>query len=200
MSGNDGDLRVRRTRRMLRAALADLVAERGYEAVSITALTERALVNRTTFYAHYRSKYDLLVEVVGETFRPVREFPLLQDAADPWRPGKAPPAWLIAFLTDLDREAPFYRGVLGEGGSERLRTDLRIYFAGLLEQRIGRAAVPQDGARVPPRVVAMILAAAALGSLTWWLEQDPRDPPELVATWYLETVAPGALRVIGSDP
>lgn len=43
VSVNEGDLRVRRTRAMLRNALISLVAEVGYEAVTVRGLTERAL-------------------------------------------------------------------------------------------------------------------------------------------------------------
>ena len=58
------DRRVNRTRRMLREALMSLTLERGYEAVTVEEITQRADVGRTTFYLHYKDKEDLLVESV----------------------------------------------------------------------------------------------------------------------------------------
>src|ERR1700754_1124415 len=50
------DRRVRRTRRLLREALIALVAERGYERVTVQDVLDRADVGRSTFYAHFRDK------------------------------------------------------------------------------------------------------------------------------------------------
>lgn len=194
---NERDLRVRRTRAMLRNALISLVSEVGYEAVSVRALTERAMVNRTTFYAHYDDKYDLLVEVVGTLFHRMRDHPVLVGDESPWTPGHPAPTWLVDFLTELSDDISFYRGVLGTGGSERLRADLRTYLAGLIEHRIARVGVPPDDQPVPASIVALIVASAALGSLTEWLDRDEREPPEQAVTWYLEVMTRGAVHAIG---
>ena len=50
------DRRVRRTRRLLAEALVALIIEKEYETISITDITERADLNRATFYLHYGSK------------------------------------------------------------------------------------------------------------------------------------------------
>ncbi|WP_280234453.1 TetR/AcrR family transcriptional regulator [Nocardia cyriacigeorgica] len=55
------DRRVRRTRNLLHRALIELMIERGYERVTVTDVIDRADVGRSTFYAHYRDKDDLLV-------------------------------------------------------------------------------------------------------------------------------------------
>ena len=58
------DRRTRRTRRSLREALFALILEKGYDAVTIEHITERADLGRTTFYLHYRDKEDLLLEAI----------------------------------------------------------------------------------------------------------------------------------------
>lgn len=54
------DRRVKRTREALQHALVELIQEKGFEAASISEITERANVGRSTFYAHYADKEDLL--------------------------------------------------------------------------------------------------------------------------------------------
>ena len=56
------DRRITRTRSALRQAFRDLVKEKGYDAVTIEEITERANLGRTTFYLHYHDKEDLLLE------------------------------------------------------------------------------------------------------------------------------------------
>src|SRR5258708_26087779 len=55
------DKRVERTRKLLQTALIDLIGERGYDAITIQDMVDRANVGRTTFYLHYTSKDDLFM-------------------------------------------------------------------------------------------------------------------------------------------
>ncbi|MEV4566188.1 TetR/AcrR family transcriptional regulator [Nonomuraea sp. NPDC049419] len=55
-----GDRRVRRTRRLIQEALVALILEKGYDAVTVTDIIERADVGRSTFYAHFTDKQDVL--------------------------------------------------------------------------------------------------------------------------------------------
>lgn len=60
------DLRIRRTRESIRKAFNEMICEMDYEQISIKELTERANINRKTFYLHYDSLDDLLRELQNE--------------------------------------------------------------------------------------------------------------------------------------
>jgi AcrR family transcriptional regulator len=51
---------VQRTRRLLLNSLIDLILERGYETITVQDIIDRANVGRSTFYAHFQDKEDLL--------------------------------------------------------------------------------------------------------------------------------------------
>ena len=55
------DRRIARTRRALRESLSSLVMERGWSAVSVQEICERADIGRSTFYLHYADKDELLL-------------------------------------------------------------------------------------------------------------------------------------------
>lgn len=59
LSDTATDPRVRRTRKLLQDAFRELVHEKRFSAISVQDITERATVNRATFYAHYRDKEEL---------------------------------------------------------------------------------------------------------------------------------------------
>jgi AcrR family transcriptional regulator len=63
------DPRVRRTRQMLEQAFNDLITEKGFQTISVQDVTERAGVNRATFYAHFEDKYALLDYSIRQSFR-----------------------------------------------------------------------------------------------------------------------------------
>jgi len=55
------DRRTQKTKKFLAAALIELIMEKGYDAVTIQDIIERANVGRSTFYSHYENKEQLLV-------------------------------------------------------------------------------------------------------------------------------------------
>ena len=57
--------RIRLTRKLLTDAFLKLLEEQSIHAVSIRELCEKAGINRTTFYHHYGSQYDLLDDIAN---------------------------------------------------------------------------------------------------------------------------------------
>ncbi|WP_391570886.1 TetR/AcrR family transcriptional regulator C-terminal domain-containing protein [Cohnella sp.] len=60
------DNRGERTRAQLKTALLKLLAEKSFAEIRIKELAVAAAINRVTFYDHYYSKEELLVEMTGE--------------------------------------------------------------------------------------------------------------------------------------
>lgn len=63
------DPRVKRTRSLLEQSFMDVVAQKGFQSVSVQDITDKAGVNRATFYAHFPDKYALLDYSVRQGFR-----------------------------------------------------------------------------------------------------------------------------------
>lgn len=54
------DLRIKKTKRAIRSAFAELIKEKPMEKITVKEIAERAEINKTTFYAHYETVYDLV--------------------------------------------------------------------------------------------------------------------------------------------
>src|SRR5690349_14450515 len=63
------DPRVKRTRGLLERAFMEVLAEKGFQSISVQDITEKAGVNRATFYAHFPDKYALLDHSIRQGFR-----------------------------------------------------------------------------------------------------------------------------------
>lgn len=63
------DRRVERTRGVLRGALASLIHEKPYDRIVVKEILARANVGRSTFYAHFRDKDELLHSGIAEILR-----------------------------------------------------------------------------------------------------------------------------------
>jgi AraC-like DNA-binding protein len=56
LTQNSDDLRVRRTRKLLREALIELIGERSFDTITVGDISQRAMVSRAAFYRHYQDK------------------------------------------------------------------------------------------------------------------------------------------------
>lgn len=65
---NRDDPRVKRTRQLIQQAFVELMKEKGFDAVTIQDIAQKATINRATFYAHYTDKYALLDEGTALAF------------------------------------------------------------------------------------------------------------------------------------
>lgn len=62
------DLRVRRTLVNLQQALVQLMSEKTFQSITVQEITDRAMVNRATFYDHFTDKYALLEYAIRSWF------------------------------------------------------------------------------------------------------------------------------------
>lgn len=76
------DQRTRLTRRLIREAMMELLAQKPIQNISVKELCEKAGINRGTFYSHYVDIYDLLSQLEDEMLEDVKTalLPLLEDA------------------------------------------------------------------------------------------------------------------------
>ncbi|MCU0476594.1 MAG: TetR/AcrR family transcriptional regulator [Anaerolineae bacterium] len=192
------DRRVLRTRQLLRGALLSLVQERGFEALTVQDITERANLNRATFYLHYADKHDLLMQVIRETLAELTDLPLpAANAGD--RTGMD--AELRGFfervfahtLSHLD----FYRVMFGVGSGVGLSEELHHTIYRVAFWLIERS--PVQGWRMPPEVVISVLSGAFLGMVRWAVAQPSAPDPALMAAQFTALTMPGLLDAILSE-
>lgn len=178
------DLRVRRTRKLLQQALIELTVIKGFAAITVRDITERAMVNRSTFYRHYLDKYDLLDQYMNELY----ESSFSSEEGSSWaqNPGQtspgAPPG-LVNLLKHVQAFAHFYCVMLGPKGdrefTERFRQITEKRFRFLLSNK----TTEPDPNAPPNNLRAGYVSYASIGAIVWWLENDQPCSPEQLAGW-----------------
>lgn len=191
VAGGREDRRVRRTRRLLREALLGLVAEKGYDRVTVQDVIDRADLSRATFYAHFRDKDDLLISGLDELEQSLRDAMTAYVERGSLAFGEAQAA--VEALQHVAAHRWLYRGIIASraGGfvmrqvRRRLTTLVRQHFQDMVESR-------RSSPTVPVEVTAEFAVGGLLGALWWWLEQDSQPPP-LQMGWLLEQLTTPAI-------
>jgi AcrR family transcriptional regulator len=170
MTRRKPDRRVQRTRRQLRDALMALITEKGYDAVTIEEITERADLGRTTFYLHYKDKEDLLVQSLEAVYDDL-VVRIQQRSLDEWlAEGQGP--WTLAFRHAAEN-ARFYQIIISGQGGGALKKRVQDYIAETVQEIITtRMAALGASSSVPVDVVSNYIGSALLGLIAWWLEEE----------------------------
>jgi AcrR family transcriptional regulator len=167
---------------MLLQALMELTVERGYAGITVRDITERAMVNRSTFYRHYLDKDDLLEKYMDEVFAQVA-IPV-EPASQPAEPDPdGVPIGLLRLIEHLQTHSDFYRVMLSEKGdpafTERFRKNSEKRYRYLISLW-GKQPGPDDP---PVELRLSYVSHAGLGAFWWWLDNDQPCTPEQLARW-----------------
>ncbi len=166
------DRRVRRTRQLLIDALLALIVERGYEVLTVQEILDRADVGRSTFYAHFRDKDDLLHAA----------FARLRAVLDSHARGSGAASLsdisLALFCHTADHR-PLYRAMVGRPSGAMMLRAAREQLSDVVRPYLEQAALRLS---MPPEVAAQYYVSALFGLLTWWLDSDlPYTPAQMDA-------------------
>jgi AcrR family transcriptional regulator len=173
---NADDRRVQRTRRLLHEAFISLILERGYDAVTIRDVVERAGVGRSTFYTHFADLEEVLVGW-PPGHRWLREFA----AGGPTE--RCPLGFTRALLEHVDEHRRVWRALVGKRGGMVVKQRFR---QGLLE--VVREDLVALAGKQPAGVLEGIvhyIAGAFMELVFWWLdERKPLPPADLDAIFH----------------
>ncbi|UFS95676.1 TetR/AcrR family transcriptional regulator [Nocardia huaxiensis] len=123
---------MRRTRAALHRALIELMQDRHYDRITVQDIIDRADVGRSTFYAHYRDKDDLLLVSCTEHVRAV-----LSEELSRYR-GAVPLLAPVAILFRLVGEhTEIYRPLIGQRANATVLRAVRQMYADLLADHLG---------------------------------------------------------------
>lgn len=186
------DRRVRRTRRAVQQALTELILEKGYETVTVTDLINRANVGRSTFYAHFTDKQDVL-------FSNLDELSDLLHLAPASRPGVLF-AFSLPMFEHLQEQRRLVRALLGRrGGGVVMARGEQIMAAVVRDELL--AGLP-SGSTPPASLDLMItcVVGAFMALLRKWADGELTATPAEMDAAFRAVVTPGVEEALAASP
>ena len=180
------DLRIRRTRKMLQDAFMALMAEKPFADITVQDITERAMVNRGTFYDHFADKYVLAEYSLREMFRSALARTLPADFAF------TPDNLGLLILATCEFMSDLYSHCLPSERAEfpvNLQTQITALVQEILTEwfRAAHPANRQDAADLAASVTSWAIFGAALH----WSQSDRSEPADAFVPRVLPIILAG---------
>ena len=180
------DLRVIRTRDAIRNALVDLIEEKGFEAITVKDITNKAKINRGTFYAHYQDKFDLMTKCQEEIMQEMsnivkKNFPEVIIELGTNSPLKTPFTVAVSIFEYLNKNSGFMKAMLGPKGDLSFQTKLRDFMWKTLFDNNQNSLVKEENLLVPGHYLISYIASAHIGMIQQWLNSGRKESPQEMA-------------------
>lgn len=193
MKQEKSDRRSQRTRKLLSEALTSLMQEKPYGRITVQEVIDRANVGRSTFYAHFQDKEDLLIshfENVLDAF--IQHFDHHQGNNEQFMP-----------VQELFRHAqafyPVYQTFVWGRGIELLYKQGQAHLSQRIEERLAASLSPGQQLAIPLPILSNYVAATLTTLLRWWLENQMPYTAEEMDGIFQQLVLPTIHRVISGD-
>jgi AcrR family transcriptional regulator len=186
------DRRSQRTRRLVSSAMMELLLEKRYDAITVQNLLDRAEIGRSTFYAHYFDKEDVLASIAEQMLETFGQQLFKRDAGQ----GIVPSLELFRHVYQHPQRQHFQAMLRGRAG-ELLWETGQVLLSRNIEQALTSACAGKHSPSIPLAVVAQYLAGAFLNLFKWWLEAEMPYAPEQMDSIFQQLALPGVWATIG---
>ena len=184
------DRRQQKTRAAVFAAFSSLLAEKSYSKVTVQEIIDTANIGRTTFYAHFETKDDLLKALCEVLFDHI-----ISSAADCththglYSDKDAPESVFCHLLHHLQENEHNILVLLSCESSELF---LR-YFKDSLNELIQNQFVGRDrenDAGIPPDFLVNHISGSFVEMVLWWIKGRMKQTPEELDRYFRAVIEP----------
>lgn len=192
------DLRVIRTKGLIEEALLALIEEKGFEGVNVRSLTEKAGINRGTFYLHYQDIFYLLDHIEAELIAGMES----QSAQWEWSivdsvyqvSENEPFATIMSFFNYLNEHARWFRIIFSSTGTATFGTKLKSLIRTRMFEKIPPELVEAKSSEVPPDYLIAYFSAAHFGLIQHWFETGQALSPSEMALMLTRLIREGPMQ------
>ncbi len=165
------DLRILRSKKMIKEAFLELITEKDYQNVTIKDIAERAMINRKTFYNRYESVDALFQEILHENISSLLQSSC-RDFDGDITPGSLPHN-IRAFLGNLSLNKEVLQILLNHVSvyvlDRQIEKCLQSHFR---EKAAAEGGNQCPGNNCPPTLLSGLTASFYMVLAKWWLTQQ----------------------------
>lgn len=170
------DRRIQRTQDLLHRALISLMIDKGYEVITVQDIIDRANVGRSTFYAHYTGKQDLLMSGLKNLSKNL----LAHQRAAIGKKGSFRDrgfAFSLAFFEHVESHRQVYHAIVGRQSGSVVFSEFRAMLAELVRNDLKTLSPADRVPNLPSTAIVQFVVGAVMSVLTWWMGERSKVSP-----------------------
>ncbi len=187
------DPRVRRTRRLLRDALVSLILEKDYASISIKEITERAEVAYITFFRHFESLDQLLMEILEEGLGELMGH--IELLAKQSEPATLEVEGRLIFEY-IEQKADLFRILIKSQSVTRVRKKVVRSIAAIFQKSCLPLAT--CGNPLTAAITSNHIATSLLALIEWWLDNHMKPAPAQMGKVYKSLIIDSTVGAVNS--
>jgi AcrR family transcriptional regulator len=190
------DRRVQKTEALLREALAALIREKPYDDIVIKEILDRANVGRSTFYAHFRDKDDLLLSGIQDMLRSARP---AGGVRGPAKPCERLVWFSLPIFEHIEQHRRTGGATMGSRGRLAMHEHLQHAIAELIEDDVRTTLHRSRRKESPasPELLVRWIASTFVLVLNWWVESDSPLPVRDADRLFRGLIEPSLAELLG---
>ncbi|HCN73927.1 TetR/AcrR family transcriptional regulator [Pseudolactococcus plantarum] len=193
------DLRIKRTNKLIIEAFIKLLGSKTFDKITISDISDIAMINRATFYSHFKDKSDLFERIIDKF---LKDFVAVLDSENLVEENGINVKKIERVLTNFyefvkdnpDLARIFITHSNKEILSKRLLAILSERYAHLFES----LDVRNEQLKIPTDFVVSYITSIFIGTVTWWIEQKNHEmSANEFASLVIKLISNGHLTVLG---
>ncbi|GFH39870.1 TetR/AcrR family transcriptional regulator [Lactococcus insecticola] len=193
------DLRVKRTNKLITQAFLKLLRTKTFEKITINDISDEAMINRATFYSHFKDKTDLYEKIVDKF---IGDFAAVLDQENLIEQNsvnvKSIEASLTKFYEFVTENPVLAQIIIDNSNEEMLSTRLLAILSERYASIFDRLDVRNEDLKIPTDFVVSYITSIFIGTLKWWINQKNNEmTAREFAALVIKLISNGHLTVLG---
>jgi AcrR family transcriptional regulator len=180
------DPRILRTRYLLRESLITLIPTMGYDRLTVQDITQKAGLNRATFYLHYRDKQDLMTQIIDHVLDELAQVLLSSQAArDDLH------QIFVRVFEHVAQNKVFYQVMLEEPSVADYVHRIQEHIQKIGMQALLTNSPPDRVTLTPPALFITFVGWAYIGVVKWWVSNQMPYSADYMAVQFVRMAIGG---------
>ncbi|SEM04572.1 TetR/AcrR family transcriptional regulator [Paenibacillus sp. OK003] len=192
------DRRILRTRVMISEALLKILPQKAFTEISVVDIADQANINRSTFYAHFLDKDDLLDSMVNAKFQLLEQLLAERNAHLGNLPSfnEPDPIFAVLFEHILEHDE-FYRVMILINPPGNFNSRLNQVIREMFLDRISQLGMEQK--EVPLDILLDHISFSTIGIIHKWLADSKVYSPHHMALQLTRIALLGTYKAMGAS-
>lgn len=181
----------RKTKKLIQTSFMQILENKSFESITVGDITEKAKINRGTFYLHYKDKFDLLEKVELQLFEDLGNHidDLQTNYSAKYTFEKGQEQLAATLFSSIKMHAPILKIFLSNHGRAGFHIRFRDAFSEKVRVNLQKNGDFNANLKVPLEYFLAFITSAFLGLIEQWVQNGLDKTPQEMTTLYIDIIS-----------